>query len=95
MMNSIAVMLILNDYIYKSSSVFINIKESVDVFDYESSVIEYAKCVLINRQELDDFFVNGYDVSVYKSGDSYYLSSDMGTLRLDTSDGLILDYNNE
>lgn len=95
MMNSIAVMLILNDHIYKSAYVFSNIKESVDAFNFEASVIEYAKCVLINKQELDDFCVDGYCVEVSKSGDTYYLDSDMGSLRLETYDGLILDYNSE
>ena len=88
-------MLILNDYIYKSTYVFSNIKDSIDVFNYEAGVIEFAKCVLINKQELEDFSVNGYYVDVLKSGDTYYLNSDMGTLRLETYDGLILDYNNE
>ena len=95
MMNSIAVMLILNDYIYKSVSVFNNIKDSVEILNYEASVIDYAKCVLINKQELEDFYINGYDVSVDKDGDDYYLYSSMGTLKLNTSDGLILDYNSE
>ena len=40
-------------------------------------------------------YVNGYDVSVDKDGDDYYLYSSMGTLKLNTSDGLILDYNSE
>ena len=95
MMNSIAVMLILNDYIYKSVSVFNNIKDSMEILDYEANVIEYAKCVLINRQDLEDFYINGYDISVDKSGDDYYLSSYMGTLHLNTNDGLIIDYNSE
>lgn len=95
MMNSIAVMLILNDYIYKSVSVFNNIQDSMEILDYEANVIEYAKCVLINRQELEDFYINGYDVSVDKSGDDYYLKSYMGSLHLSTNGGLIIDYNSE
>ena len=88
-------MLILNDYIYKSVSVFNNIKDSVEILNYEANVIDYVKCVLINKQELEDFYVDGYDVSVDKDGDDYYLYSSMGTLKLNTSDGLILDYNSE
>lgn len=95
MTNTIALMLILNDYIYKSISVFNNIKDSIQILQYEASAIEYAKCVLINKQELEDFYINGYDVSVDRDGNDYYLSSYMGTLRLITNDGLILDYNNE
>lgn len=85
----------MNDYIYKATSVFNNIQDSFDILAYEASVIDYVKCVLINKHDLEDFCVNGYDVSVNKNGDTYYLSSDYGTLRLNTSDGLIIDYNSE
>ena len=85
----------MNDYIYKATSVFNNIQDSFDILAYEASVIDYVKCVLINKQELEDFYVDGYDVSVNKYGDTYYLNSDYGTLRLNTSDGLIIDYNSE
>ena len=88
-------MIMMNDYIYKATSVFNNIQDSYDILAYEASVIDYVKCVLINKQELEDFYVDGYDVSVNKNGDTYYLSSDYGTLRLNTSDGLIIDYNSE
>lgn len=88
-------MMILNDYIYKSVLVFNNIKDSIEVLDYEACVIEYAKCVLINKQELRDFCINGYDVFVENNGDEFYLSSHMGTLHLNTNDGLIIDYNSE
>lgn len=85
----------MNDYVYKSSEVFNNINESFDDFCDEARVIEYAKCCLINNQELEDFCVDSIYVSVDKNGDEYYLAYNDVCLRIETVDNLIYDYNRE
>lgn len=85
----------MNDYIYKSDSVFDNMSESIDDFYDEARVIEYAKCVLINRQDLDDFTVDSIYVSVNGGDDEYFLYYDDVELRLEVRDNLIYDYNRE
>lgn len=95
MMNCLMILLMMNDYLYKSSEVFINMDESFDDFCAEAEAIEYVKCILINNQELSDFSTNYSYVSVYKDGDIYYLNYDDVKLKVETKDNLIYDYSRE
>ena len=85
----------MNDYIYKSNLVYDNINTSIDDFYDEARVIEYAKCALINKQDLNDFIVDEIDVSVDFENDTYHLYYNDIELCLKVKDNLIYDYNRE
>ena len=62
-----------SDYIFKADQVYRNLREFEESFESEAQVINYAKCVLIRKEELEDFYVNGISVSVYENHDGYEL----------------------
>ena len=62
-----------SDYIFKADQVYRNLRDFEETFESEAQVINFAKCVLIRNEELQDFNVNGISVSVYEDHDGYEL----------------------
>lgn len=82
----------MNDYIYKSSLALDNINNGLYLFEYEAKLMDYIKCELINDNELNDFEIDGINVSVIKNGDDYELISSVEDIKVETYDGLVIDY---
>lgn len=81
-----------SDYIYKANNVYINLKEYEDIFELEALVLTYAKCYLIQNNELNDFIVNGIYVCTYGSGNNYELYFDNYVMKIDVYERMIIDY---
>lgn len=62
-----------SDYIEKANSAYINLINYEEVFEIETQVIDYVKCALLRNDELDDFYIDNYLVSVYHNGNEYDL----------------------
>ncbi len=62
-----------SDYIAKADEVYHNLREFEEQFESEAQVINYAKCVLIRKEELEDFNIGGINVTVYQDHDGYVL----------------------
>jgi len=57
----------------KADIVYQNLKEYEEIFESEALVINHLKCLLLREEDIDDFNVNGINVSVYNSSDGYQL----------------------
>lgn len=93
MTSSISLIIAMSDYIVNANNIFIKLKEYLESFEKEAMIIDEAKCYLINFDTLEGFeYLGSY---AYSSGDTYYISYDGLTLKLDTYDGMILNYSYE
>lgn len=73
MMGTMSIVILIADYIITANNIYINLDEFYDDFALEAKIINEAKCLVANDM-LEDFYVDGYLVSVYKDGSDYVLS---------------------
>ena len=80
------------DHLNKANEVYLNLKESENVFEKEARVITKAKCILLKEQGLTDFSAGNMDVRVYRNGDGYELYFDGYVLVLAVYEKQIVDF---
>lgn len=74
---------------------YTNLQEAEEIFALQAQVIDYAKCVLMRNDVLEDYYVFGTYVSVYKNTNGYDLYFDDYHLSLDIYGKQIIDYKME
>lgn len=92
MMTSMSLILTMSEYIINANEIYIALKDNIEEFKKEALIIDYVKCVLINKEELNDFYIDETYVSVYQNAEYYYLDYDDIELKLEVVDGVIEDY---
>ena len=80
------------DHLNKANEVYLNLKESENVFEKEARVITKAKCILLKEQGLTDFSAGNMDVRVYRNRDGYELYFDGYVLVLAVYEKQIVDF---
>lgn len=80
------------DYIIKTKNTLINLKNFEESFSDETKVIWRAKCLLMQNEELDDYYVDGIYVSVYRTSSGYNLKYMGYNVDLTVYDKQIIDY---
>lgn len=93
MMSTISILIAVCDYINTANNIYIDLENNIDSFKEEVSLIDNAKCYLINYKTLDGF--DYYGTSVIEDGDTYYLEFEGKTIKLNTYEGMILSYSFE
>ena len=81
-----------SDYIVKANSVYRNLQDFEEVFAYEAAVLNRAKCILVRDEELEDFNVDGINVSVYRSKNGYQLNYLDYVMDIDVYEKQIIDF---
>lgn len=80
------------DNIYCSNETLVNLRDYEKSFTYEALVINYVKCVLMKNEELDDFFIDGISVNVYRNNYGYDLYFEDYKLELTVYGKQIVDF---
>lgn len=80
-----------SDYIFNANNVYYNLNKHLDVFKLEANIINYAKCVLLRNEELDDFIIDNTYVDVYNNSNGYDLYFDEYILSIEVYDKQIID----
>lgn len=81
-----------SEYISSANLAYSNLKDSEEAFRQEAYILSYAKCVLLRREELNDFYTNGVYVSTYKTGNGYALYFDNHYINIDVYENMIVDF---
>ena len=92
MMNVIALISAMSNYIAMANSVYSSLEEYNEFFNAESKVVSYAKCYLLQNGELDDFNASGINVSVYENSNGYTLYFDDYALEIQVDNRQIVDF---
>ena len=79
------------DYIYKANKTYENLVSFEEEFIERIKVINYVKCALLRKEDLDDFDVDGIYVSVYGKSDGYDLFFDKYNLSIEIYDDMIIN----
>ena len=87
-----SVIAIKSDYIEKANEAYCNLEEYQHIFEKEAYVISYAKCLLLQQNDLQDFYINGIGVNVYKHSNGYELYFDNYVIDIDVYDKQIVNY---
>ena len=61
------------DYIYKANEVYNRLNNFESLYEVEANVLTYAKCAIVQENELVDFVIDGIYVSVYNNSKGYDL----------------------
>lgn len=93
MMSTISILISVCDYINTANNIYIDLENNIASFNNEASLIDNAKCYLINYDTLDGF--DYYGTNVVSDGDTYYLEFEGKTIKLNTYEGMILSYSYE
>ena len=81
-----------SEYISSANKVYANLEEVERIFEKEAYVLSYAKCVILRKEELNDFYTNGISVTVFKTSNGYELCFDGNTIELEIYDNQIINY---
>ena len=73
-----------------ANSIYKRLQLFEDLFEKESAVIEYAKCMLLQNGYIEDFYIDGINVDVYINHSSYSLNFDGYCIDIDTYDRKII-----
>lgn len=63
--------MMISEYIILANEIYIDLDEFYDEFYLEAKVINEAKCVIANNDELIDFYVDGILINVVNEGSNY------------------------
>lgn len=81
-----------SEYIASANLAYSNLKESEELFRQEAYILSYVKCSLLRKEELNDFYTNGINVSTYKTGNGYALYFDNYCINIDVFENMIVDF---
>ena len=81
-----------SEYIIGANEVYIRLNDFKEMFYLEARIIDTVKCLLVQGEELEDFYVDGYLVSVYRSGDNYSLYFDKYCIEIEVYEKQIIDF---
>ena len=59
------------DYIIKTKEALYNLAQYENDFELEAKIIWRIKCLLMQREEIDGFYVDGVYVNVHKTSEGY------------------------
>ena len=80
------------DYIIKSKTALLNLQEFQDHFSLEAKVIWHAKCILMQNEDLDNYYVDGVYVNVDNINGGYQLRYLDYIVDITVFDKMIIDY---
>ncbi len=79
------------DYLLKTNGIYVELLDYDSRFVKEASIIEEAKCQLLNNDDITDFD----DVHVERNNNSYYLYSSGLKMRIEVQQKMITYYSYE
>lgn len=81
-----------SDYQKSANSAYANLESYEDIFAMEAKAIYRAKCMLAQEVELENFYVDGMAVEVYRLGRGYELHFGGYCLFIEVDDKEIVDF---
>ena len=78
------------DYIISANTIYNRFRQSQDSFYKQALIIEKAKCMLLQDDNLENFYVDGCFVSVYSYGNRYGLYFDNYCIEIDVYERQII-----
>lgn len=81
-----------SDYISKANKAYANLAEYESTFEKEAYVLSYVKSTLLRNEKLEDFCINGVDVSVYEMSNGYQLYFDDYVMDVETYEKQIINF---
>lgn len=81
----------MNSYLMLSNNTYYELEKYQETFSLEAKILEKFKCLIL-KEEINDFYIEGNEIKVFKEDDKYYLSFNNQVLEVLVKDKMIFDF---